>query len=772
MGQNCDNTALLDSLLAKLRCAILGLLTGSLPLIGLMTIVGSLSQAASGAESDVIEEILVTAQRRAQNSQDVPLSMTVLSGTDLQSLNIGSTGELGAHVPNLKVYNDSGENGAVQIVLRGVYSAGQTYMVGPSALVYSDDQLLDSYLSQGIAFFDAQRVEVLRGPQGTLFGRNATAGAVQVISNKSKDDSYATFTYGSFNQTRFEAAVGGEISDTAGIRVAGFYDVKDGWLENINTGEDIYDSDAYAVRGTLELAPSEDLDILVKVQRAVTDQHPLMWQNSLPNPHAFTDSGYDNALLFNPGPDSDYDKVNSNFSNGELEDSYEDTQLGLTVNWTLGEVRLTSITAYEEYEFSFLNDADSTGTSIFHFFNAVQYEGLNQELRLTSESDSAFQWIAGTFYQDAEMTSMVADDFTDLFIQYGIVEPGTGFGDMDLIDHESKSWALFVHTDYAWSDKLKTTHGIRYTRDKLSRVRTALNSSSFPRSSNLSFVNLSAHSDFGSDPLIVNHPDGEESDEVTWRLAAEYAVREDALLYASISTGYKAGTLGAFWNSLEGRFVFVEPETVVSYEVGVKSQSADGRLMINGAFFYYDYENYQSATNIGSTFSFSRSDINIPESKFVGFELELAAAPVDGLLMKLGVGYVNAEITEYVSNALEDLSGNTPPRTSDMDVNGLVRYEIPMASGTLSPQIDFSYVGKFYPDIENTANLGEFWRTNARLAYQHGDAGVSVNLFVENIGDEKELQNVFAPNDAYGLGTDIHTRDLGRTWGVSLRKEF
>ena len=747
---------------------------GAVGLLAASVFVQSAFAAESGtaAEAAVLEEVLVTAQRRAQNPQDVPISMTVLSGDDLRDLNIRSTGELGAHVPNLKVYNDSGENGAVQIVIRGVYSNGQTYMVGPSALVYSDDVLLDSYLSQGVAFFDAQRVEVLKGPQGTLFGRNATSGAVQVISNRPGDDSYAEISLGSYGKTRFEGAVGGELSDSVGIRIAGFYDQKDGWFDNVSNGDELYDAEAYAVRALLEFTPSDNVDILVKAQYVENDQHPLIWQSSVPSPHPFTGAGLDDSALVNPGPGSDWEKGNLSFTDSELEDTFEDTQFSVTLNWTLGDVLLTSITAYEEYEWSFLNDADSTATDIFHFYNAVDYEGVTQELRLTSQTDAPFQWIVGGFYQDTEMTSRVADDFTDLFVLFGLSDPGNGFGDMDLIDHESESWAIFVHTDFAWTDRFKTTHGVRYTKDELSRMRTALNSSTFPRTSRTSFINLGLHSDFGSDPLNINYADDDDADEITWRLAAEYVVDEDVLLYGSVSTGYKAGALGANWNSLQNQYVHVDPETVLSYEIGIKSQWFEQRLMVNAAVFLYDYEDYQSSANIGNDFSFSRSDINIPEVKFQGFELEISAVPIENLWVQLGIGYVDAEIEEYVNNALVDLSGNKPPRASEMDVNGLVRYDIHLSGGTLSPQIDFEYVGDFYTDSENTLELGDFWRVNARLAYRHENSGLDVSVFVENIGDDKELQNVYAPNDAFGLGTDLQVRDLGRTWGLSVRKSF
>lgn len=731
--------------------------------------------AMAAGEDGILEEIVVTAQRRAESVQDVPISMTVFSGSDLRNLNIISTGELGAQVPNLRMYNDTGENGAVQVVIRGVYSAGQTYMAGPAALVYADDLVLDSYLSQGLAFFDAERVEVLRGPQGTLFGRNATAGAAQVISKRPGDEweGYGEFTYGSYDRTRFEGAAGGPVNDKAGVRVSGFYDRKDGWFDNINTGEEIYDADNFAVRGILEFEPTEDIDIFVKVQYAEQDQHPLAWQSSFPDPHAFLGFGLNDALLTNPGPSSDFEAGNISFTEDQLEDSFKDLQLGFSLNWDLGNVRLTSITGYEDYEFSFINDADSTGTTIFHFFNGVKYDGITQEIRLTSDTDSPFQWIVGGFYSNQDMDSRVSDDFTDLFILFGLSAPGTGFGDMDSIDHKSKSYAAFVHTDYQWTDKFKTTHGVRYTRDELSRIRTAFDFTLFPRTSDLSFVDLSLHADGGSTVPGVDVPNEADTDEVTWRLAAEYAVQEDLLLYASISTGYKAGLLGAIFNTLNNQYVFVEPETVISYELGFKSQWLDNRLLLNAAGFHYDYEDYQTFTIIGNQFMFSRSDVNIPETTFTGFEVELSARPADNLLINLGVGYVDGEIDKYVSNALVDLSGNRPARTADLDVNGLLRYDIAIGSiGVLSPQFDFDYVGDYFPDIENSQRLGDYWRFNARLMYRHENSGISANLFIKNIGDEKELQNVFAPNDAFGLGTDIHTRDLGRTFGVSIRKDF
>lgn len=741
-------------------------------LVAALACAGTLPEFTAAA---VLEEVMVTAERRQDGAQSVPISMTVFDGDAINDLNLFSVGQLGEQVPNVRMYNDSGENGAVQVVIRGVYSAGQTYMAGPAALVYADDVVLDSYLSQGLAFFDVDRVEVLRGPQGTLFGRNATSGAIQIVSNGPGDEweGYGEVTYGSYSRLRFEGAAGGPISDTAGVRISGFYDRRDGWFDNIHTGEKLGEAENFSLRGILEFNPSDSLNIFLKLQHSEQDQHPLAWQSSFPDPHALAGAGLDDALLANPGPDSDWEAGNISFAGGELEDYFEDTQFALRLTWDVGPATLTSVTSFEEYEFSFLNDADSTGADIFHFYNAVEFEGFNQELRISSNGDNPFGWIVGGFYSSQDMRSRVSDDFTDLYVLYGYSYPGIGFGDKDEIDHESKSYAVFAHTDYQWTDRIKTTHAVRYTRDELSRVRTAFDFTMFSRDSLLSFVNLDLHEDGGSTVSQPNIPDEEDTAELTWRLALEVQASEDVLWYGSVSTGYKAGLLGAIYDTAVNQYNFVEPETVISYELGFKSRWADNKVQLNGAVFHYDYEDYQTYTLVGNQFQFSRSDVNIPTTTFTGFEVELAAVPTDRLFVSLGVGYIDSEIDEYVSNALEDLSGNRPARAPDMDFNAVVRYRFDLPSGaSLSPQFDLNYLGDYYPDLENSQQLGDYWRANIRLSYESPSSGIAASAWVLNIADNKEYQNVLAPNDSYGLGTDIHTRDLGRTFGISLSKSF
>ena len=754
-----------------------------LSLIALLLVIGLVAgdfSAALAQEAEeekevfVLEEIVVTSQRREQNVQDVPISMTAMSGEDLEKLHLETTTQLSAQVANLNIDNGTGENTFTVVVIRGVSGMGNTYAAGQAALVYSDDLLLDSYFSHGMAFFDVDRVEVLRGPQGTLFGRNSTSGAIQVISNRPGDEleGYAELTYGRYNRTRFEGAIGGPVSDKVGLRLAAFYDRKDGWYENIQTHDDFYGSDVYGVRGILEFEPTDDIDILLKAQYGSVDQDPTMIASSVPNPHVFT--AFDPSLaplLYNPGPASDHTKINSSFGEGELEDDVEDYQFTLTLNWDLGDMRLTSVTGYTELTWLHVNDWDSTAAAIYHGLVSIEYDGFIQELRLTSEGESAFQWIVGGLYLDANNFSEGADDFTDYYGAYGLAVEGFGFGDMSMVDHNGKSYGVFAHTTYAWADKLATTHAIRYTRDEMERVRSGYNVTMFPLTSHLSYTNISAHTDAGSTVAVEGYSDEGSTEEITWRLAVEYAARDDLLLYASVSRGYRAGLLGGVWDSAAEAFPFVEPESVIAYETGIKSRWLHNRLLVNGAVFYYDYENYQSTIETETSVGIDYADTNVPQVRFAGLELEIVAQPIENLMISLGLGYVDNEIEEYASDAVDDLTGNNTPYAPEMDFNGLIRYDIPVPGfGVLSPQFDWDYIGGMYPTLENVREIGGEWIFNGRLTYRN-DRGLSINFFVENIADEKHINNVYAAY-AQDYGTDMMQQDRPRTYGITIRYDF
>ena len=746
-----------------------------------VTLLGAVLGPAAHAEDSrerqqnaVLEEVVVTAERRSENLQDVPISITALTREDLRDLHIQSTTDLGAQVPNLDVRpTGSGENTYVGITIRGVSSTGLTYAAGQPVLVYSDDQLLESILSHGMAFFDMEGVEVLRGPQGTLFGRNTTAGAMSVRSARpgSELNGYAELSYGEWDQTRVEGAVGGPVSDTIGLRIAGFLDTKDGWVDNIHTGDTQLESETYGVRAILEFAPTENLDVFLKAQASRVRQDPFVQASTLPPPHIFSGFGLDDALLYNPGPESNYTKVNTNFRSGQLLDDVDDDQFNLSINWDIGNMVLTSVTGYVTADWDYLDDYDASAAVLQHIRTVVSYEGFTQEVRLASETQSPFQWIVGGFYLYAETFDSNANDFTDTYALFGFpAPPGLGFGSANTNSTDTKSWAAFAHTTFAWSDRVTTTHALRYTRDKQDRVRSASDFTIFPNTSLTSYASYSFHIDASGAPF-VDHKNGASWDEVTWRLAVDYAVTDDMLWYGSVSTGYKAGLVSNLFDGTLGEFPTVEPETVLAYETGIKSRWLEDRLQLNAAIFYYDYEDYQSfAQVITPSLQVQTIDINIPQVDLTGLEIEVVTQPIDNLMISIGYGYVDNEIAKYVNDASEDLTGNNVSNAPRHGFNGYIRYDFLVGgTGSISPQIDWSYKGKYYYTNENPAQFGEFWTANVRLEYRNERIGISA--FVENVSDKTRGVGGY-PEYIGQLGTDFSVRSYPRTWGITLRTLF
>jgi len=245
-----------------------------------------------------------------------------------------------------------------------------------------------------------------------------------------------------------------------------------------------------------------------------------------------------------------------------------------------------------------------------------------------------------------------------------------------------------------------------------------------------------------------------------------------------------------------GSYLLIEPETVLAYETGVKSRWLDNLLQVNGAVFYYDYENlhtYKENSHVGG--GVRLTDTGIPKVKYAGLELEIVAQPIDNLLISLGLGYVENEIEEWLKDAegmkadpdtgfpvldentgfpvyeAIDLVGNKVQDAPDFDFNAMVRYDIHLFGGVLTPQFDCSYLGAYYPNNKNIVELGEDWTFNARLIYRT-DNGVSVNLFVENIADEKHIVRIGRTPDIMGMGMDLRVDGPPRTYGVSIRYDF
>ncbi len=737
--------------------------------------------ASAGAEAGPIEEILVTAERRAQSAQDVPISMTVFGGDDLWNYGLEGSKQLGDVAPNLNIVSGYGEQGAQVITIRGITSANYSFMDGQTAAVYADEVLLDSYWFNSFAMFDLERVEVLRGPQGTLFGRNSTAGALQFISAGPGDEleGYARVTLGRFDRRRAEVAIGGPVSDGFGVRIAGVIEEDDGFQENIHTGEDGPWVDTRALRAVVEAAPSDDVSIRFKAQLGRDDSGPAQLVNRTPNPHFYGGfapaAGIDPSLLYNPGPESDHRKINLSFTNDEMQAEIDTYIYTLSIEWDLGSVALTSVTGYTDLEVADISDWDSTAAAIWHGYEYGEHRTVTQELRLTSTDESPFQWIVGGYLLDQSADWRAAFEYTDFYRLFDPVSfpAGTGWGERYLAEQELSSWAAFAHTTYAWTERLTTTHAIRYTSDEVEGQRDYAAFTYFPKTSELSGGDLSLHDDFGFSELTDREL---SSSEVTWRLAAEYALQDGVLWYGSVSQGYRGAVFAMF-----GPYKELDPELVLAWETGIKSSLFDGRLRLNASVYYLDYTDFQffdflpeeGGQALGSLeYTFQGS--NIPEMIFQGFEIEAVARPVDNLEVRLSYGYSDNEIEQYIHGALEDNSGNRLAHSDESDFSGSIRYELALGgSAILAPQLEWFYHGP--RPVDSTGRSGDFggdfWSWSARLRYENEASGFSASVFVENISDDINFVRAVFPT-AEAFGTDGMYTTYPRSVGVTMGYQF
>ena len=748
--------------------------------------------AADGGSSDAavneegqIEEIVVTATRRDQDLQEVPLSITALSGEALDDYRLEQARQLASVVPNLNVLRTYGENVAPIITIRGVNSQGWSFGDPAATTVYSDDIALINAWAHGFAMYDLERVEVLRGPQGTLFGRNSTAGAMQFISAGPGQEleGYARLTQGNFGKSRIAAAVGGPVTDRLGVRVSGVWEQEDGMVKNVPDKGNAGWTDYSAMRLVADFQATDDFDIRFKAQFGKSDGSPLNFHNTL-TPHPWLDLNteeYDLTRFENPGPASGYREANLGLTEDQLFEELDVNLFSLHMNWQLGnDLLLTSVTGTVEIDTDSLYDEDGTELDILTVRGTHDMRGFSQELRLASNDESPFQWIVGGYYSDDSSGSTFLFDLTDLYrIAYYFPAAGsfegadTGYGLRNFFNLDTSSWAVFAHTTYAWTDKFSTTVAVRNTEDDLGLELSINSYAEFPKTSILSFLDTSKYEYYGGG---VTRGASEGWDGLTWRFGAEYEAKEDVLYYASIAKGYKSGK-----ENLYGTNGYpVAPETVVSYEVGVKSRLADNRVTLNASAFYYDYADYQTyeylpnppGVETMSGYSFIWG--NIPEVSYWGAEVELMARPIDNLFIRMAYGFVNSEIEEYFDDAPIDFTGNTILNINDKDFSAIIVYDFLLGNGgSVSPQFEAGYMGDLYPTTANDIPVIEgYWTTNFSLNYLNSSGRLGVSAFVNNISDDVQFTRMLYPDNGASLGTSGHTITRPRTYGVTLSFEL
>lgn len=719
------------------------------------------SQALSqSANSGLIEEIVVTAQKREERLQEVPVSVTAFSGDAIEALGFRQSVDITAQTPNFSVGYPNGDTGVPAPFIRGVgLNDFGVLNQGPIA-AYMDETYISSNAAQIFQLLDTERVEVLRGPQGTLYGRNATGGAVNFVSRKPTRewDGWVRAGYGSWDATKLEGAFGGPLGDKTAFRAALLKNDSDGWMKNKFTGNDQQGIDELAWRVLVETQPVDSLNLLFNVRGGKTEsdavqyRHLGVWDasgNMCSNPAILAGQcmdifGYSEERPYTTlnGVDApavpDYDEGNYDF---EAKNDTEFWGVSLTADWTVGEYVITSITSYDDMEDFRPEETDDGPNDILTGELSVDQESFSQELRVSWEGDN-WSWITGAYYLNDEATDNTAFDILRDFRPFTIGDdvncsapPGNpgGFCPEQFVfksksgtEQEITSWAVFYDASFQLTDILKLSAGLRYTDEEVEHDSFYFFDE--PESGN---------------PVQPGFPAkaSNDFDNVTGRLVLDAQLNDDLLLYGGITSGFKAGGIQTTSDGIAP----YDEEKLLSYEVGFKSSMADGKLRFNGSAFYYDYEDLQVfAFVIVGGLGFSTIS-NAADAEIYGAEFELQWLPVDNLFVNLGVGLLSTEYEDFVLPS-GDFSGNDITMSPEVTFNGLIQYDIPTAnSGTFTLQADFNYQDEVFFDALNNPLLSEddYWLLNARASWTSPDEKWEVAAFGRNLGDEEYMVYAF-----------------------------
>ncbi|HAD85703.1 MAG TPA: TonB-dependent receptor [Brevundimonas sp.] len=723
------------------------------------------SETRSGDQATRVDEIIVTAQRREQASQDVGVSLSVIGGEQLDEKGISVVNDLENAVPNMEVDSQFG-GGQPQFRIRGIgareYSSNNASTVG----IYVDEVAHPYTVTTQGAMFDIARLEVLRGPQGTLYGRNTTGGAVNIITNAPTADFRAGFNaeYGTFDHLKVEGYVSGQIAPNLLGRLAAVTEQGGAWQYHRDTGEKLGDLDKTAIRGRLTWDASDRVSVDLSATYSVDKSDGRGFR--LLGPYKVADGsvtypadtawritgwGISQRLAEAAG-------VSTNAKPFRDNDGFD---VSAKVKADLGWADLTSITAYQTFSRKEYNDWDGTRfhESDVYFYNDIDV--FAQEFRLSSTSDGPLQWMVGAHYADetikggffTEFRGSTAPDYLSSFINTSYDQNVTAFG-------------IFTHNSYQVNERLNLILGLRW--EKEDRDLTSFGTEIAPA------------------PPPAPRTFDTTMEEVTGRLGLEYKLTDDALFYASVARGVKSGGFTTYNSTKSEATEPFKPETVIAYEAGIKSDLFDRRLRLNGALFYYDYRDQQvqgleydrDAGRLGKI-------TNVPKSHIMGGEIEAIWMPINGLTITQNIGYKTGEYDEYFAidgPATDAANNNQAPWdiiiTGDksgerlsfpkMNYGGSVSYDWDMAGWELRAETNYNYRDELY-SVSSSSIIDAYWLWNANFSVSPAGANWRAGLWVRNMFNTyyEETRNGFN-----GSARPTTSPSQGRTYGVRLSMDF
>jgi iron complex outermembrane receptor protein len=742
---------------------------------------------------EALEEITVTAQRVSERLQDVPVAVTAILADDLDERGVRQAGDITSAVPNLLLNSPYGPEAQPTFTLRGVTTQDFSENQSSPVAMYVDEVYKSVGAVQALQIYDLDRVEVLRGPQGTLYGKNATGGAISFYSRNpslTAYDGYVTAGVGNYSDYSVRGAVGGPIVENGlGWRVAMLYEKRDGWVHSIVPGvEPLNGVDALAGRFTLMARPSDGMTATLKVSVSRSGGTPYGAHALNNDPNATGFSGnigwFDNGAKYAVHKDIRNDSVS------------------LKLDWQVSaHATLTSVTGYDYgwwYEKS-----DDGGLPITArlddpntYFSSVN--AFSQEIRVASHDTGAFGWLAGLYYGRESTHATVQFHFFDgYFLNFWspqvpptVISPANlplfGFDEYNSFDQLKDSRAVFLNTTFVVAPTITLRAGVRYTKDKVTISHFYALEGGLANPGPVGFAPDGGITwwtqTIGALPPGVTAPRtffqtglapqglgvvpefGQDTNNVSGKIGVDWKPGEDLLTYASVSQGYRGVAFNGQAYNDPTELTFAGPEKLTSYEIGLKTGFWNRRGVFNAAVFHYDYKNQQflDAFTLPGGLGTGFRTVNAPKSRVDGAEFEFRAKATNDLEILSSVGLLHSKYVELVLHGV-DRAGNrliqAPNFNGSLGVDWRFAH---LAAGDLRLFVDGNYYGKQYFDAFNTERIAQdaYGIANARVSFESSARrGFSVAAWVKNLTNRQYL--------AYGLNQkDPDTGALGFDYGL------
>jgi len=724
-------------------------------------------------DSDVyIEEIVVTAQRRERPLQDVPISITVFKNSEIEALKLTDIAGVARYTPNL-VWDQSflGAGNFSAIFIRGIGQSASFFegSADPAVGVYLDGVYIGRAVGSVLGIHDIDQIEVLRGPQGTLFGRNTTGGAVTVTTLQPVPEfsGWGEVTAGSDSRLDARGVLNVPISGTVLTRFSASSLNQDGYGTSLQNGAEFGDVNTDSARAALQWLPSDDLNVSLSYDRSRTRQNAPVLTLAFADADPMSLTGAYNFFVaptnsvegFGDGIPWDDRFITpnefTNFATGQTLTDVDSEGLRATVEWRAGGLTVKSITGYRSLESVWGSDSDLSPLTIIESTIDTDQDQFSQEFTLQGMS-GRLDWLAGAYYFEEDVVSaenfvLIIPDVADVPVDpvFGVPNPLFGVPLSDIgpaTSSSAESIAAFIHLDYSVNDRLSAFAGMRYTREE----KTAIDNSG----------------------LVANGQTSESFENLAPTVGLQYFVDPGLQFYASASQGFKSGGFNTIVLLPRDDFLPFKPEEITALELGFKMMRE--RFSLAAATFLYDYEDIQFPVfnDVAPEFR------NAAEAEMQGAEVELVMAPTSAIRIQAGISYLDARYTRLDADDLAGLVApisidNKLPNAPEWTVNLGIRWSTDVGTlGRLTLRGDYSWRDDMYKDAINTPEVKQSAHglLFAAAEFASNDARWVITLFGDNLTDERYVVSGGSNKPEFGLAYATYARP--RTWGLSARYNF